>query len=264
MVARGAASRATRCCVIPQRRRDRAARAARSGARAAARRRRRRAAPIVGTLARLVELKDLPTLVRAARHVVDAVPDVRFVVGGEGPARARSRRCAASSTSTRTSSCPARSTAARSSPGLDVAVLTSSSEGMPNFVVEAMAAGVPRREHARGRRGRAARRGRARPLAPIGDARALGDGILAHARTSPAPAPPRRREGPRHDPRQGAPLPAENYRAPASTRARWLRHGSEREAAGSRQCVSYAPMSKGPVAGRGSPEEVVRARRRRG
>jgi glycosyltransferase involved in cell wall biosynthesis len=99
--------------------------------------------PVVGTMARLVPPKDLPTLVRAAARVAARRPEVRFLIGGEGPERARLEALRTEhglgAHLVMPGTVPGRELLA----GLDVALLSSSHEGMPNFVLEAMAAGVP-------------------------------------------------------------------------------------------------------------------------
>ncbi|MDB4969221.1 MAG: pimB 3 [Myxococcales bacterium] len=136
-------------------------------------------APIVGTLARLVEPKDLPTLLRAARRVVDRRGDVRFVVGGEGPLRpmleALRRQLALDASFFLPGTLAGRDVIA----GLDVGVLSSSSEGMPNFLLEAMAAGVPLASTRAGAAPELLEEGALGRLAPIRDHDALGDAILA-------------------------------------------------------------------------------------
>jgi glycosyltransferase involved in cell wall biosynthesis len=145
---------------------------------------------IVGTLARLVAVKDLPTLVRAARFVVDAAPQARFVLGGEGPERAALERLRAELALDAHVHLPGTLESPAVVAGLDVAVLTSSSEGMPNFVVEAMAAGVPVVSTRAGAAAELLEHGALGHLAPVGDARAIADGILAVVR---APAEARAR-----------------------------------------------------------------------
>ncbi|HXU69407.1 MAG TPA: glycosyltransferase [Polyangia bacterium] len=136
-------------------------------------------APIVGTLARLVEPKDLPTLLRAARHVADRRDDVRFVVGGDGPLRgaleAERRRLGLDERFFLPGTLAGREVIT----GLDVAVLSSSSEGMPNFVLEAMAAGVPLASTRAGAAPDLLEEGALGRLVPIGDHAALGEAILA-------------------------------------------------------------------------------------
>ena len=136
------------------------------------------AAPIIGTLARLVAVKDLPTLVRAARLVVDAVPDARFVLGGEGPEHAALEALRAGLGLDAHVCFPGTLDSADVITGFDVAVLTSTSEGMPNFVVEAMAAGVPVVSTRAGAAPELLDEGALGRLAAVGDARAIADGIL--------------------------------------------------------------------------------------
>jgi glycosyltransferase involved in cell wall biosynthesis len=99
--------------------------------------------PIVGTMARLVTPKDLPTLVRAAARVAARRPEVRFLIGGEGPERGRLETLRRELDLDAQVAMPGTVASRELLTGLDVALLTSSHEGMPNFVLEAMAAGVP-------------------------------------------------------------------------------------------------------------------------
>ncbi|HVU49937.1 MAG TPA: glycosyltransferase [Polyangia bacterium] len=146
--------------------------------------------PIIGTLARLVDVKDLPTLVRAARHVVDAVPGARFVLGGEGPERAALERLRAELGLAANVHLPGTLAARDVISGFDVAVLTSLREGMPNFVVESMAAGVPLVSTRAGAAPELLDDGALGHLAAVGDWRAIADAILATLR---APAESRAR-----------------------------------------------------------------------
>ena len=134
--------------------------------------------PIVGTLARLVDVKDLATLVRAARHVVDAVPEARFVLGGEGPERAALEGLRAELGLAAHVHLPGTLDGRDVISGFDVAVLTSQREGMPNFVVESMAAGVPLVSTRAGAAAELLDEGALGRLAAVGDARAIADGIL--------------------------------------------------------------------------------------
>ncbi len=99
--------------------------------------------PIVGTMARLVMPKDLPTLVRAAARVAARRPEVRFLIGGDGPERARLEALRRELGLGAQVVMPGTVASREVMTGLDLALLTSSHEGMPNFVLEAMAAGVP-------------------------------------------------------------------------------------------------------------------------
>jgi glycosyltransferase involved in cell wall biosynthesis len=135
--------------------------------------------PLVGTLARLVPVKDLPTLVRAARLVVDAAPEARFVLGGDGPERPALEGLRTELGLATHVHLPGTLESRDVVAGLDVAVLTSSSEGMPNFVVEAMAAGVPVVSTRAGAAPELLDEGALGHLAAVGDARAIADGVLA-------------------------------------------------------------------------------------
>lgn len=146
--------------------------------------------PIVGTLARLVAVKDLATLIRAARHVVDAVPEARFVLGGEGEERPRLAALRAELGLAAHVHLPGTLDGRDVITGFDVAVLTSLREGMPNFVVESMAAGVPLVATRAGAAAELLDEGALGRLAAVGDARAIADGILEVIR---APAESRAR-----------------------------------------------------------------------
>jgi len=99
--------------------------------------------PVIGTLARLVPVKDLGTLLRAAREVVDRIPGALFIIGGEGPARAGLERLRDELRLRESVLLPGSLRGREVLAGLDLAVLTSLEEGSPNFILEAMAAGIP-------------------------------------------------------------------------------------------------------------------------
>jgi len=135
-------------------------------------------APMVGTLARLVDPKDLPTLLRAAQQVVARRPEARFVIGGEGPLRAGLEALRAQLGLDAALLLPGTLAGRDVIAGLDVAVLSSKAEGMPNFVLEAMAAGVPVVSTRAGAAPELLEEGRLGRLVAIGDARALAEAIL--------------------------------------------------------------------------------------
>ncbi len=100
--------------------------------------------PTIGTVARLVPVKDLELLLDAVATVAQTVPDVRLVVVGDGPERAAlQRRAAADDLAGRVEFLgkvvPAWPVLAR----FDVYASSSESEGIPISVLEAMAAGLP-------------------------------------------------------------------------------------------------------------------------
>jgi glycosyltransferase involved in cell wall biosynthesis len=96
----------------------------------------------VGTVANLYPVKDQAMLLRAAARVLASLPDVRFVVIGEGAERqALTEQAKALGIADRVLM-PGRLPHAPGLPGIfDVSVLTSREEGFPNFVAESMAAG---------------------------------------------------------------------------------------------------------------------------
>jgi glycosyltransferase involved in cell wall biosynthesis len=102
------------------------------------------AVPVVGTVGRLADQKDPETWLAAARLVVDAVPDVRFVWIGDGPLRpaveAAVRRADLHGSVVLAG---VRGDVPRLLRALDVFALSSRWEGLPRTVVEAMASGVP-------------------------------------------------------------------------------------------------------------------------
>jgi hypothetical protein len=103
-----------------------------------------RMGPTVGTIARLHPEKGIEFLLDAAPQIAAAVPDVRFVLVGEGPLRddleARAQRVGVAD---RVAFVGPRDDARRLISSFDVLALPSISEGTPLTIVEAMLAGVP-------------------------------------------------------------------------------------------------------------------------
>ncbi len=96
-------------------------------------------APLVTTVARLNPQKDLPTLLAAARLVLDARPEVRFVVVGGGPAEAEVRaEHARLGLGDAVQLLGARPSAADELAAADVFALSSMWEGSPLSVAEAL------------------------------------------------------------------------------------------------------------------------------
>lgn len=96
-------------------------------------------APLVTTVARLNPQKDLPTLLAAARLVLDARPEVRFVVVGGGPAEAELRaEHARLGLGESVQLLGARPSAADELAAADVFALSSMWEGSPLSVAEAL------------------------------------------------------------------------------------------------------------------------------
>jgi glycosyltransferase involved in cell wall biosynthesis len=101
--------------------------------------------PVVGILAALRPEKDHPTLLRAARLVIDELPQTRFLVIGDGPQRGELERLAADlGISDRVIFTGSRSDVAALLGVVDVFTLCSFTiECAPMALLEAMAAGRP-------------------------------------------------------------------------------------------------------------------------
>ena len=99
-------------------------------------------APRVGAVANLRGVKGLGTLVQAASIVLEAMPDVRFAVAGEGDQRpVLARMIADYQLENRFQLIGSTKDIPGFLAGLDVAVLCSSSEALSNALLEYMAAG---------------------------------------------------------------------------------------------------------------------------
>ena len=99
---------------------------------------------IVGAAGRLSTEKGFSVLVDAAERVTCSLPDVGFVLFGEGVLRpALSQQITSRGLSDRFLLAGFRSDLDRLLPRLDLLVQSSFTEGMPNVVLEACAAGVP-------------------------------------------------------------------------------------------------------------------------
>ena len=130
--------------------------------------------PVVVTLARLDPQKGLTYLLRAAAEL----PDVEFVVAGEGPERAAlEREARALGVADRVAFVGFRHDTAALLAGADVFVLPSLNEGLPLAVLEAMAAARPVVATAVGGTPEVVRDGETGLLVPPGDARALAAAI---------------------------------------------------------------------------------------
>jgi exopolysaccharide biosynthesis WecB/TagA/CpsF family protein len=100
--------------------------------------------PVIGTIARLVPVKDLGLLLEAARRVLEVVPGLRVVIVGDGPERSSLERKAAKEGLSEV--VEFRGEVRPAWPALrelDVYVSTSVAEGLPLSVLEAMSAGLP-------------------------------------------------------------------------------------------------------------------------
>lgn len=137
-------------------------------------------APVAGIVARLTPVKDHTTFLRAARLVLDSVPNARFVVAGDGPERAALEALAAE---LHMGDSVLFTGYVRSSdlvlPAFDVSVLTSRHEGMPNALLEAGAWGVPQVATAVGGVPEVVLDGQTGLLVPVGDVRTLAEQMQA-------------------------------------------------------------------------------------
>ena len=136
------------------------------------------ASPLVGVVARLQPEKGLTVFLEAASRVASAVPDVEFLVVGDGPLRGALPALADSlGLNGRVHFLGARADADALIERLDVLVVPSLSEGSPLVVLEAMHAGVPVVATAVGGIPEQIRNAREGLLVPPGDATALADAV---------------------------------------------------------------------------------------
>lgn len=145
----------------------------------------------IGFLGRIVRIKDVKTLLRSARLVVDEVPDAKFLLAG--PKEEEPGYAAACEELTRslglTDNVEFLGPTQRDHLLLqiDVMLLTSISEGQPFVVIESFGAGVPVvstdvgscGELIDGKEGESPALGPAGLLTPVGDARAIARSVTA-------------------------------------------------------------------------------------
>lgn len=136
-------------------------------------------APLVTTVARMHPQKDLPTMLRAARLVLDRRPDTRFVVVGDGPERPTvEAEHAALQLGEAVLLLGARANAADELAAADVVALSSLWEGSPLVVAESMLLGRPVVATAVGAVPEAVVDGETGRLVEPGDAQALADAVV--------------------------------------------------------------------------------------
>jgi glycosyltransferase involved in cell wall biosynthesis len=98
----------------------------------------------IGTLGRLMAQKNHALLLRAAARVVREAPDVRFVIGGDGPLRGElERQIVELGLTAHVELTGETRTPYAFLQSLDLFVLSSDWEGLPVVAMEAMACGVP-------------------------------------------------------------------------------------------------------------------------
>ena len=99
--------------------------------------------PIVGTVGRLVEIKDIDCFLSAAASVAASVPDATFVIAGDGALRDRLKSRASSLLGNRVRFTGWVFDLPILYAAMDIVVLTSKNEGTPTTLIEAGAAGRP-------------------------------------------------------------------------------------------------------------------------
>jgi glycosyltransferase involved in cell wall biosynthesis len=100
--------------------------------------------PLIGSIARLVPVKGHSYLLRAAKKVIAAVPESRFLIVGDGMLRGELENQARSlGIEDNVIFCGFRRDLSKIYADLDVVVLTSLNEGLPVAVIEAMASQKP-------------------------------------------------------------------------------------------------------------------------
>jgi glycosyltransferase involved in cell wall biosynthesis len=100
--------------------------------------------PLVGSIARLVPVKGHSYLLRAAKKVIAAVPETRFLIVGDGVLRGELQNQVRSlGIEDNVIFCGFRRDLSKIYADLDVVVLTSLNEGLPVAVIEAMASQKP-------------------------------------------------------------------------------------------------------------------------
>jgi glycosyltransferase involved in cell wall biosynthesis/peptidoglycan/xylan/chitin deacetylase (PgdA/CDA1 family) len=102
------------------------------------------AGPVIVSVANPRPVKDLGTLIKAARHVMDQLPDARFLVVGEGPLYDQLQQQIRESDLTgAVTLVGGQVDVVPYLVSADIAVLTSLSEGSSNSLIEYMAMGIP-------------------------------------------------------------------------------------------------------------------------
>lgn len=137
------------------------------------------AAPLIGIVGRLVPIKDIPTFLRAARLVRQALPESRFAVVGDGEERARlEAECERLGLEGAVRFHGWRRDIEAVYGDLTLVVNSSRNEGTPVALIEALAAGLPVVATRVGGTPDLLGDGRRGFLVPAGDPRALADAIL--------------------------------------------------------------------------------------
>jgi glycosyltransferase involved in cell wall biosynthesis len=136
-------------------------------------------APIIGSVAALSEHKDHATLLSAMPAVLEAAPDARLLIVGEGPLRPRLeshvRRCGLGGRCVFTGF---RSDVDRLMPGFSLLCLTSYIEGLGSTLLDAMCFSRAIVATETGGTPEAVRHGKTGLLVPVGDSHALAMALV--------------------------------------------------------------------------------------
>lgn len=136
--------------------------------------------PLIGIVARLVPIKNVPLFLEAAKLVLVARPDAIFVVAGDGELRNELQASARSlGIAENVSFLGFRSDLERIYPDLDVLCLTSENEGSPVSLIEGLAAGCAEVSTDVGGVSDVLEGGRCGVLVPAKDPAALAREVLA-------------------------------------------------------------------------------------
>ena len=142
---------------------------------------------VIGSVGRMAEVKDFPTLVRAFISVIEQYPELRnhlrLAIIGEGASRAVCQAMADQAGVGDSIWLPgARTDVPELMRGFDLFVLPSLGEGISNTILEAMACGLPVIATRVGGNPELVEEGRTGALVPAGDAVAMAQAMLAYSR----------------------------------------------------------------------------------
>lgn len=144
--------------------------------------------PLVGIIGRLVPIKNHELFLTAAQYVLQAMPQVHFVIVGDGERRVELEALAAQmGLSEAVHFTGWRRDLPLIYADLDVVVISSHNEGTPVSLIEAMAAGVPVVSTSVGGVPDVLKGGELGTLVPPGDAEALAEAVLQALRAGRGP-----------------------------------------------------------------------------
>lgn len=133
--------------------------------------------PLIGLVARLVPIKNVPLFLETAKLIQAALPDARFVVAGDGELKGELEGFARK-LGVGVDFLGFRSDLERIYPDLDVLCLTSDNEGSPVSLIEGLASGCAAVSTDVGGVTDVLEGGRCGVLVPAGNAKALADAVL--------------------------------------------------------------------------------------